>query len=156
MAAGALLALPPPKPCPSRFSRGQSSPPTCHGNNGPPRQVRPKAAAGQAEALPPPPAEAQPSGPAAWVGQLLQGYNGALEAHPVATKALTSLVGFALGDVLAQTMTSAPFDPVRCEGRVSIPPAPGGPSLQPQRPHLAAAAAPVLQVPAAEHLRPAV
>lgn len=119
MAAGALLGLPPE---PSRFCR-HTPPPTCRSNSGAPRHVRsPKAAAGHFEASPAPAAEPQPGGPAAWVGRLLQGYNGALEAHPVATKALTSLVGFALGDVLAQTMTHAPFDPIRYEG--SFPPAP--------------------------------
>lgn len=34
--------------------------------------------------------------------QLWRGYNGALQTNPVRTKAITSFVGFVLGDVMAQ------------------------------------------------------
>uniref|UniRef100_A0A7S2XWX9 Peroxisomal membrane protein MPV17 n=1 Tax=Fibrocapsa japonica TaxID=94617 RepID=A0A7S2XWX9_9STRA len=42
-------------------------------------------------------------------------YNAALESSPITTKALTSLVGFSLGDILAQKFLSAgePFDFLR-------------------------------------------
>lgn len=54
--------------------------------------------------------------PAEFLGLLLNGYNKALKSHPVATKALTSLVGFALGDRIAQTMSGgAVFDYFRYE-----------------------------------------
>jgi hypothetical protein len=44
----------------------------------------------------------------------LAAYNRSLAAHPVRTKALTSFVGFALGDVLAQSLAAGlPFDPAR-------------------------------------------
>eukprot|EP00179_Madagascaria_erythrocladioides_P006869 CAMPEP_0198323168 /NCGR_PEP_ID=MMETSP1450-20131203/11484_1 /TAXON_ID=753684 ORGANISM="Madagascaria erythrocladiodes, Strain CCMP3234" /NCGR_SAMPLE_ID=MMETSP1450 /ASSEMBLY_ACC=CAM_ASM_001115 /LENGTH=274 /DNA_ID=CAMNT_0044026849 /DNA_START=45 /DNA_END=869 /DNA_ORIENTATION=+ len=43
-------------------------------------------------------------GIAALLGGLWAGYNGALESAPILTKAMTSLVGFLLGDLLAQKL----------------------------------------------------
>ena len=43
---------------------------------------------------------------------LWAGYSGALEARPLQTKALTSMVGLAVGDVIAQASTGC-FDPLR-------------------------------------------
>ncbi|KAI8104481.1 hypothetical protein M9434_003036 [Picochlorum sp. BPE23] len=49
-----------------------------------------------------------------FVTLLLDGYNSALKKHPVTTKAFTSLVGFAIGDRIAQTMGGAgSFDTLR-------------------------------------------
>lgn len=45
--------------------------------------------------------------------QLLAAYDATLRARPVRTKALTSLVGFALGDAIAQGMAPGGFDAVR-------------------------------------------
>ncbi|GAB4819142.1 hypothetical protein N2152v2_006188 [Parachlorella kessleri] len=46
--------------------------------------------------------------------RLLRGYDAALRSNPVQTKALTSFVGFALGDVLAQGILGDGFDVLRC------------------------------------------
>ena len=40
-------------------------------------------------------------------------YSRKLEAEPVRTKALTSFLGFMVGDFLAQRIGGEPFDPVR-------------------------------------------
>ena len=53
-------------------------------------------------------------GPAKLVSTIIKAYNGALTRHPVATKAVTSLIGFAIGDRLAQSFGGAPFDVYRC------------------------------------------
>jgi len=39
------------------------------------------------------------------LGSLIESYQRVLREHPVATKAVTSLVGFAIGDRIAQTMS---------------------------------------------------
>lgn len=56
----------------------------------------------------------QPSRPAPTALQhLLLRYDTALKTHPVAVKALTSFVGFALGDWLAQRIEGLPFSLLR-------------------------------------------
>lgn len=50
--------------------------------------------------------------PKAWPSPL-DLYSDALDANPVLTKALTSCVGFFIGDRLAQTIGGLPFDPFR-------------------------------------------
>ncbi len=47
------------------------------------------------------------------VARAWRAYNAALEAHPVAVKSATSLVGFLLGDVLAQSIVGADYDAAR-------------------------------------------
>jgi hypothetical protein len=62
----------------------------------------------QDELTPPPPR---------WISALhavASSYDSALRVNPVVTKALTSFVGFALGDRLAQSIGGAAFDPWRC------------------------------------------
>ncbi len=49
-------------------------------------------------------------GPLSALKSIAAVYNVALKKHPVATKALTSLIGFALGDRIAQQVGGAPFD----------------------------------------------
>ena len=63
-------------------------------------------------------AAAAPSGKSA--GRLLAAakgaglaYDRAVKANPTLTKALTSLVGFAVGDAIAQSFTTATYDPFR-------------------------------------------
>lgn len=51
--------------------------------------------------------------PANAFSKLVAAYLHALDKHPVATKAVTSLVGFAIGDNLAQSIGGAPFDVLR-------------------------------------------
>ena len=64
-------------------------------------------------------AAAAPSNKSA--GRLLEAYDRAVKANPTLTKALTSFVGFAVGDVIAQGFTTAAYDPFRyCR---SLPPA---------------------------------
>jgi hypothetical protein len=64
--------------------------------------------------LPPPPQkDPLPSVPANFVAGVVKAYNDALTKHPVATKALTSLIGFAIGDRIAQTFGGGPFDVYR-------------------------------------------
>ena len=54
------------------------------------------------------------SKPLAILQLLMKGYNSALQKHPVTTKALTSLFGFAIGDYIAQSFASSgSFDPFR-------------------------------------------
>lgn len=54
-------------------------------------------------------------GPKTFLSGVVKAYNEALTEHPVATKALTSLIGFFLGDVAAQTLNSGvAFDVYRC------------------------------------------
>lgn len=53
-------------------------------------------------------------GPARLLAGIVNAYNVALSRHPVATKALTSLIGFAVGDRIAQLFGGAPFDVLRC------------------------------------------
>jgi protein Mpv17 len=53
-------------------------------------------------------------GPAKILSGVVKAYNTALTRHPVATKAMTSLIGFAIGDRLAQSFGGAPFDVYRC------------------------------------------
>lgn len=48
------------------------------------------------------------------LSSIIDSYNNALAKHPVATKALTSLIGFAIGDRIAQSVTQNPFDIYRC------------------------------------------
>lgn len=45
---------------------------------------------------------------------VVNAYNAALVKHPVATKALTSLIGFAVGDRIAQSIGTGHFDIWRC------------------------------------------
>lgn len=52
-------------------------------------------------------------GPLSAIKSLITAYNDALAKHPVATKAVTSLIGFALGDRIAQSVGGAPFDVLR-------------------------------------------
>ncbi len=47
------------------------------------------------------------------VARAWRAYNAALEAHPVLVKSATSLVGFLLGDVLAQSIVGADYDAAR-------------------------------------------
>jgi len=49
-------------------------------------------------------------GPLTAIKSVISAYNTALTKYPVATKALTSLCGFALGDRIAQSVGGAPFD----------------------------------------------
>lgn len=51
--------------------------------------------------------------PRSVVMQLVSGYQHALDKHPVATKALTSFVGFCIGDRIAQAVGGAAYDPLR-------------------------------------------
>ncbi|KAG7673373.1 hypothetical protein Ndes2526B_g03185 [Nannochloris sp. 'desiccata'] len=64
-------------------------------------------------AVPPEAAKAL-EGPAKIFSGVVKAYNDALTRHPVATKAMTSLIGFAIGDRLAQSFGGAPFDVYRC------------------------------------------
>ena len=52
-------------------------------------------------------------GPAKFVSLVVKSYNLALAKHPVMTKAATSLIGFALGDRIAQSFGGQPFDVYR-------------------------------------------
>ena len=47
------------------------------------------------------------------LSQVVGAYQNALSKHPVTTKAITSLVGFAIGDRIAQTLGGGPFDVFR-------------------------------------------
>jgi hypothetical protein len=47
------------------------------------------------------------------LARVWRAYNAALETHPVLVKSATSLVGFLLGDVLAQTIVGADYDASR-------------------------------------------
>jgi hypothetical protein len=51
----------------------------------------------------PPEAAKALQGPAKILSSVVKAYNTALTRHPVATKAMTSLIGFAIGDRLAQS-----------------------------------------------------
>ena len=42
-----------------------------------------------------------------------QRYNSLLQAKPILTKSLTSLFGFAIGDILAQLITGQPYNALR-------------------------------------------
>ena len=53
------------------------------------------------------------AGPLAALKYVVKAYNHALIKHPVATKALTSFIGFAIGDRIAQSVGGAPFDAFR-------------------------------------------
>ncbi|BDA48127.1 probable protein SYM1 [Coccomyxa sp. Obi] len=48
------------------------------------------------------------------VGEAWRNYSRRVETDPVPTKAMTSLVGFMLGDFLAQRIEGRPFNPLRC------------------------------------------
>ena len=48
------------------------------------------------------------------LANLWNGYTRRLEAQPVRTKALTSFLGFMVGDAVAQKIGGEAFDPVRC------------------------------------------
>ncbi len=47
---------------------------------------------------------------------LLLAYDRAAKERPVITKALTSFIGFAVGDRIAQGVTAGPYDPFRRAG----------------------------------------
>lgn len=47
------------------------------------------------------------------VGEAWRNYSRRVETDPVPTKAMTSLVGFMLGDFLAQRIEGRPFNPLR-------------------------------------------
>ena len=54
-------------------------------------------------------------GPKSVLSGIVNGYQNSLTKHPVATKALTSLIGFFLGDIAAQTLNpGVAFDAFRC------------------------------------------
>lgn len=65
-------------------------------------------------ALPPAAEPAVPDG--GFLQQFLHAYDVALQSSPVRTKALTSFVGFALGDAIAQGVAPEAFDALRCGG----------------------------------------
>lgn len=55
-----------------------------------------------------------PSSPFGPLFSFVKAYNEALSQHPVAVKAATSLLGFLIGDIVAQSFNPEPFDVLRC------------------------------------------